>query len=698
MAEESIANVNAAKASSLGDISDATTQAINALDNAIGEVPLEDADDLRYTIAENATSPTIKAYAVGEYFYYGLTDDNKSDLCRVTKAIASGDTIYKTGANKNCESVTNGIANVVNEEVTDLKSALEADEALQTTQTKVAVSGWTSGRITSSALQTNSKYAYSGTYAFIGGESVSSGQKVYFDDTKYEIAFCYYSNENNDPTNGYDSISNYYSSSPATVPYARPYFRCMLKSANDITISGIDVYWYEAGEPNLLVGTVLEHDQSIDDLYEQIGKGTISPGTAEGGYYSNNNGVIAYTAKASSFAYAIDLTDYIGHVVNVKYTSMASGTSARITALCDAQGNISDYFSETAVARGDYSNGYNFYPTTTYYMLYISYGPNGSNLSVSDYSGLYSEIEKLKDVATPDVCYVDGSAVSTGNGSQSSPFQTIQEGIGFGSLVIKVRTEDGNGDAIEYGAFSVNGRNRPLTIMPASIPDYVSSTTFKDLPKVYIKDTNTYNGIDIRDCSDITLIDIWVDSSPRYNFNLQNIQHLEMVRCFASKNATAAFSTFRYVNVNGVIRDCKAWEAQQDGFNIHGFGDTQFINCVAYNCGDDGISHHDSCTGCIIGGEFYGNGKAGIASPYGGAMVDVSGAYCHNNTRYGLYADSDDSHPSIYARVSDCLFVDNAQADVYVADGTVVSWNTLYKTKSIQVTATFTEYNNTILP
>lgn len=126
MTEESIANVNAAKASSLGDISDAATQAINALDNAIGEVPLEDADDLRYTIADNATSPTTKAYAVGEYFYYGLTNDNKSDLCRVTKAIASGDTIYKTGANKNCESVTKGIANVVNEEVTDLKSALEA--------------------------------------------------------------------------------------------------------------------------------------------------------------------------------------------------------------------------------------------------------------------------------------------------------------------------------------------------------------------------------------------------------------------------------------------------------------------------------------------------------------------------------------------------------------------------------------------
>lgn len=123
LTEESITNINAAKASSLGDISDATTQAINALDNAIGEVPLEDADDLRYTIAENATSPTTKAYAVGEYFYYGLTDDNKSDLCRVTKAIASGDTIYKTGVDKNCESVTKGIANVVNEEVTNLKSA-----------------------------------------------------------------------------------------------------------------------------------------------------------------------------------------------------------------------------------------------------------------------------------------------------------------------------------------------------------------------------------------------------------------------------------------------------------------------------------------------------------------------------------------------------------------------------------------------
>lgn len=442
---------------------------------------------------------------------------------------------------------------------------------------------------------------------------------------------------------------------------------------------------------NLLYNAAIVPDiiTDIDALEDSVGKTgiDISSGLSNS-YFTVSNNTISETSNNNSRSKVIDLTQYIGKRVWLKISTTAT-TSTRVSAIGNAQGTVNAYYTEAQINNS--ADGVFFDITSDYHYLYISwYYILGQSPETYIIWGLYDEVQQINEQIHPDVVYVDSTNASAGDGSKANPYNTLQAGINSGAEIVKVK-------AGTYAAFSVSNRDYPLTVMLDEMPTYVASATAQDLPKIHIEDTTKYNGVDIHNCTDVHLFDIWVDSSPRYNFNLTDIQNLEMTRCYANTNDTANFSTFRFVNVNAVVKDCIAWESKLDGFNIHGYGNTQFINCIAYDCEDDGISHHNSCTGCIIGGEFYGNGKGGISSPYGGAKIDVQGAYCHDNTRYGLYADSDSSHPNIYARVSDCLFVDNVQADVYVADGTVISWNTLYKTKSIQETATFTEYNNTVL-
>ena len=80
--------------------------------------------------------------------------------------------------------------------------------------------------------------------------------------------------------------------------------------------------------------------------------------------------------------------------------------------------------------------------------------------------------------------------------------------------------------------------------------------------------------------------------------------------------------------------------------------------------------------------------KGGVSSPYGGAKIDVQNVYSHDNISYGIYADSDSTHPLVYARISNCLLKNNGKVDLYVADGTVIDYNNIYDTSIINETAT----------
>jgi len=428
--------------------------------------------------------------------------------------------------------------------------------------------------------------------------------------------------------------------------------------------------------------------EEIDGLKEDLGITNIALGTAQNGYYSGNNGdTITFTSASNSRAYQIDLSSYIGKTVNVKIQSGGT-TSTRKTAICTSEGVIGKAINEGDIIAN--SNGVTFDITSDYNQLYTSAYANGAGgytLNVVIISALSLDVLNIENQLHTDAVYVDSGANSSGDGTKTAPFKTIQEGIDSGAVTVRVK-------AGSYAAFKVSNRDYPLTVILDEMPDY-QTTPQDDVPKIKITSatgTTGYGGVQISNCVEIVLSDIWVNAVSRYGFDISNVKSLEMTRCYANSNSTTKFSLFRFVNVNGVIRDCIAWDSKLDGFNIHGFGNTQFINCIAYNCDDDGISHHDACTGSVIGGEFYNCGKGGVSTPYGGAKIDIHGVYSHDNTRYGLYCDSDSNHADIYARVEGCVFVDNGTADIYAADGTVIAWNNIYNTKSIQPTATFVEY------
>jgi hypothetical protein len=452
--------------------------------------------------------------------------------------------------------------------------------------------------------------------------------------------------------------------------------------SSDIVLNSLYVYTADAGE-SLLVSAVNNHIRNIAKLNDLVGYGAIElPTPQDGTYYTISSNVISEATGSGSKAYAIDLTSYIGNTVKVKFTTTA-GTSTRVTALCDADGRVLKKCYERDFINAE--DGVDFTPTSTYYMLYISFGSYASNLTVSNLYGMYGDIEEIKNNLPPAVAYVDGSASVTGDGTEGSPFLTIQEAVDSGAEVVKVKAVGSGGTTISYGQVNITDRMTPLRIMLWNMGTFATDGTNEvDCPKIYITgaEASPYHGFNVQRAAYVELSDIWVDGVPRNCFRFENVGTVICTRCYASNNSTAQFHGFALVNANGVFRDCKAWSVMTDGYNMHGFGDTQIINCMGYNCGDDGISHHDACTGAIIGGEYYGNTKGGVSSPTYGSKIDVQDVYSHDNA-FGLYAVSQADKAMSKARVSGCIFKSNTNKDIKIDYADVTAWHILYDTKLV---------------
>lgn len=131
---------------------------------------------------------------------------------------------------------------------------------------------------------------------------------------------------------------------------------------------------------------------------------------------------------------------------------------------------------------------------------------------------------------------------------------------------------------------------------------------------------------------------------------------------------------------NAMVSDCHAYAISVDGFNLHGYGYSEIVGCSAFHCGDDGISHHEGCSGFIDGGEWAYNGSGGI-TPSFGSQIDVLNAYAHHNgigiQWLGLSAQSR------YTKMCNCLAVDNT-TDIYCKWYVVEAWNNIFRTKDSQ--------------
>lgn len=183
--------------------------------------------------------------------------------------------------------------------------------------------------------------------------------------------------------------------------------------------------------------------------------------------------------------------------------------------------------------------------------------------------------------------------------------------------------------------------------------------------------------INATNCKRLVLEDVVAQFSMGYPMMLRDIRHLYAQNCEAGHSVRV--DGWSLDDSNGYLLNCKGYKNRNDGFNIHGYGDTVIYNCDGHHNYDDGISHHDGTTGVIMGGQWYENYKGGIIPTYGcrvnvydvvcwGQMYGVSyfsgptykrrdvvieGARCHNN-EYGIYVSDEYD-----ARIYNCVLHDN---------------------------------------
>lgn len=289
-------------------------------------------------------------------------------------------------------------------------------------------------------------------------------------------------------------------------------------------------------------------------------------------------------------------------------------------------------------------------------------------------------VETIKQVLTS--AYVDGvNGLDTNDGSSAHPYKTIGKAIESGRNTIFVA----NGT---YNEFVFIQNREKLTILPWAY-GLSFDPTVPDTPKIEI--TGGTCAIRAYDCGELKFVGIYGHDTVRSAFELLRNKSVEMINCWASDVDDPEWNGFKIASCNGVFRNCQAWNIGKDGFGISIYGNTQFIDCVAHDCGDDGVSHHDGCTGAVIGGEYYNCAKGGVASPTYGSYIDIINVYSHDNV-YGLYSVTDSTRRRSKARISGCVFKNNTSKDIYINNNDIIGWNNIYDNKSLINQATFTEF------
>lgn len=179
-------------------------------------------------------------------------------------------------------------------------------------------------------------------------------------------------------------------------------------------------------------------------------------------------------------------------------------------------------------------------------------------------------------------------------------------------------------------------------------------------------------GVRIEYGGNITLRGIEVLYAEYQGFYVRKNSFIHLVDCVTRYSQKADGFSADYSD--GRFDGCISTHNRNDGFNVHGYGRTDYYDCVGMYNGDDGISHHDGCSGVIIGGEWAHNGKGGVSSPTYGAQVDVYTAVCHHNA-YGIYAVGDESSVARTVRMTGNVCYDNSTAGILVAYVAVLGYN-----------------------
>ena len=297
-----------------------------------------------------------------------------------------------------------------------------------------------------------------------------------------------------------------------------------------------------------------------------------------------------------------------------------------------------------------------------------------------------SDLVTQKDIASTGYVSKSGSDSNSGL-SRVNALLTISSAINKGYKNIIV----GEGTYAESLTLtSISGLHISLDM---SGNNY-SATDNPDNPKVVIDGGNSNaNGIVMTDCYDCTFEGIEVCNFTRTAWTMDNCSGITFIDCVAHDIAIGQQIGGGYITTDSNVDfyNCNAYNIgttakgtgayHLDGFNIHNTGTVNLFNCSAWNCEDDGVSHHDACCGVIDGGEWYNCGKGGVASPTHGAKVDVRNVYCHDNNYAGIYADSDhrfeDRGNLIF---SNCVCKNNLYDIIIGDDYNVIAINCVYDT------------------
>ena len=279
--------------------------------------------------------------------------------------------------------------------------------------------------------------------------------------------------------------------------------------------------------------------------------------------------------------------------------------------------------------------------------------------------------------------YVDRINGSDSNpGTNVAPYKTIQKAINASPNLIRV----------SRGAYPENlsiSNKRNLKIEPWSTPTF-NITTF-DVPMIVV------NEIQLTNCINVELLDIHANS-PQAGYGCiraNDCFEVTFNHCWASNGTGGGFVT---VNHYGKFNLCKAWNIgdaehyNSDGFNLHGYGVTELIDCIAHDCYDDGVSHHDGCIATIKGGEFWncGHGSGGGIAPVN-RYIEIDGAYCHDNQWGILATQADPTLYDPYILIKNCILDSNTNYDLEIGEIECKMLRTSYTTKNIPAGATYTE-------
>lgn len=208
---------------------------------------------------------------------------------------------------------------------------------------------------------------------------------------------------------------------------------------------------------------------------------------------------------------------------------------------------------------------------------------------------------------------------------------------------------------------------------------------------VEIRVPTTINcGCKITTANKVKMTDVEFNFAGHYNLWVLNCADVQLDNCAVRHSSYGSGVDFD--NVEGTIRNCYA-TGVRDGFAVSGYGHTNFIDCVAEYCWDDGISHHIGCTGTVIGGRYEGNAKAGNCPSYG-AKVNIYGGLYKDNEMWGVCYATDSEHNECEGIMQGVVMTGNPIGLRVTDRSTVTAMICVYtgNTQDKEVIGTLTEY------